>query len=273
MMRPACSVGFGFLAGGTAVRARPALPATAVALVLAALLAPAAAGPVTLPDGLHSEIARGNRHYDTGEHDRALSAYERAAARDSASSIPLFNSGAALYRLGRFEQGAKEFLKSASASADSVSAMSYYNLGNTAFKMGDYGAAAEAYKRSLLLAPGDADAKYNLEYALRMIQQQQQQDQQNQDQQNHKQQDRDQQGEGQDSRQRPPDQQQEQQRQQQEQEAEQQDRQDQSGAERGQMTPEELKRILAAIEASDRETQEDLLKQAARARRISEKDW
>jgi tetratricopeptide (TPR) repeat protein len=249
---------------------------------LAALAALAAtlvmwAGPaagITLSDRLHSEIRKGNKHYDKGEHDKALEAYREAARQDSTSAVPRFNSGDALYRLGQFEQGAQEFLKSASSSADSVSAMSYYNLGNTAFQMGDYRSATEAYKRSLLLAPNDQDAKYNLEYALRMLQQQQQQQQQqqNQDQEDRKKRDKDQQDQEQNpqNQQNPPEQQQQQQQQAQQDEQQQ---QGQPETAQGQMTPEELKRILAAIEASDRQTQEDLLKQAARTRRISDKDW
>jgi tetratricopeptide (TPR) repeat protein len=244
----------------------PTRSAALAALAAALLMWAGPAAGITLSDRVHSDIRKGNKHYDKGEHDKALEAYRDAGKQDSTSAVPRFNSGDALYRLGQFEQGAQEFLKSASSSADSISAMSYYNLGNTAFQMGDYRSATEAYKRSLLLAPNDQDAKYNLEYALRMIQQQQQQQQQNQDQQDQKERDKDQQNQ----QQNPPEQQQQQQ---QAQQNEQQQQQDQPETTQGQMTPEELKRILAAIEASDRQTQEDLLKQAARTRRISDKDW
>jgi tetratricopeptide (TPR) repeat protein len=143
--------------------------------------------------------------------------------------------------------------------------MSYYNLGNTVFNAGDLQSAVEAYKRSLLISPDDQDAKYNLEYALRMIKQQEQQQDQEQDQ------EQDQQQSDQQNRQ---DQQQSQeQKDQQQQDQQDQRQQEQQQPRQGQMTPEELKRILAAVEAADKQTQQDLLKQAARTKRLTEKDW
>jgi tetratricopeptide (TPR) repeat protein len=212
-----------------------------------------------LRDKLHASIAKGNKYYERGEHDKALEEYRKASDEDSLSAIPRFNAGDALYRMGKFKDGAGEFMKTAASSSDSIAAMSYYNLGNTAFKSGDFRGAAEAYKRSLLMNPDDGDAKFNLEYALRMIQQQQQQQQQNQDK----------------NQQTKPDQQQQQQQQQQEQQEQQNQAAEnqQPQPSQGDLTPDELKRILAAIDASDRQTQQELLKRAARTKHLTEKDW
>ncbi|MFZ1946532.1 MAG: tetratricopeptide repeat protein, partial [bacterium] len=203
--------------------------------------------------------------YDKGEHDKALEAYREAQRADSTSAVPQFNAGDALYKLGKYPEGAKEFIRAASSSTDSVSAMSYYNLGNTAFRSNDYRAAVEAYKRALLIAPDDEDTKYNLEYALKMIQQQQQQNQDNQ------QQDKDQQNQ-ENQQQQQQEQQGDPQREQNQGQDRQQDQAGQQGAQ-GQITQEELERILAAVQAADEETQRELLKQAARLKRISDKDW
>jgi tetratricopeptide (TPR) repeat protein len=220
---------------------------------------------ITLTDKMHSSISKGNRYYDEGEHDKALNEYRRALEQDSANAVPQFNAGDALYKMRNFQDGAQHFLKAASSSTDSVSAMSYYNLGNTVFNAGDLQSAVEAYKRSLLISPDDQDAKYNLEYALRMIKQQEQQQDQEQDQ------EQDQQQSDQQNRQ---DQQQSQeQKDQQQQDQQDQRQQEQQQPRQGQMTPEELKRILAAVEAADKQTQQDLLKQAARTKRLTEKDW
>jgi Ca-activated chloride channel family protein len=144
--------------------------------------------------------------------------------------------------------------------------MSYYNLGNSMFRAGDMRSAVEAYKKSLLIDPDDEDAKHNLEYALRMIeeQQQQQQDQeqsQEQDQQDQQQrQDQQQEQENQEQQQQPPDQ-------------AQQDEQGRQEPPPSEISQDELERILAAIEASDKNTQEEMLKKASRRKRISGKDW
>jgi Ca-activated chloride channel family protein len=248
---------------GVAAAAGVVLVWCAVGLVAA----PQRASAVTLTDKLHSRVQKGNKLYDKGEHDKALDQYREAQKADSTNVVPQFNAGDALYKMGKYPEGAKEFTRAASSSADSVSAMSYYNLGNSAFRSNDYRAAAEAYKRALMMAPDDEDTKYNLEYALRMIQQQQQQ-QQNQDNQR--------QTKDQQSEQNQENQQDQQQNNQQRQQTQGQDHeQDQSGQQgaQGQMTQEELKRILAAVQAADEETQRELLKQSARLKRISDKDW
>ncbi len=235
--------------------------APALALAAVIVLVPRAVPALTLSDKMHSTIEKGNRYYDKGEHDKALEAYLEAEKQDSVNVIPPFNAGDALYKLGKFEEGAKEFMKTASSSTDSISAMSYYNLGNTAFKSGDFRSAAEAYKKALLINPNDTDAKFNLEYAMRMLKQEQQQQQQ--EDQNQKKQDKQDQQNQQNQANQSPDQQK-------------QDKSLESGrpqTSQGEITPDELKRILAAIEASDRNTQEELLKKAAQTRHLTDKDW
>lgn len=43
----------------------------------------------------------------------------------------------------------------------------YYNLGNAYYRSGDIGRAVLGYKRALVLAPRDADARHNLEFVLK----------------------------------------------------------------------------------------------------------
>jgi Ca-activated chloride channel family protein len=236
----------------------------AMVLVVFGLVVPAQA--ITLSDKMHSRIQKGNRHYDDGNHDGALQEYLEAQEVDSTNSVPYFNAGDALYRMGQFQDGMQSFLRSAGGAEDSIAAMSYYNLGNSMFRAGDMRSAVEAYKKSLLIDPDDEDAKHNLEYALRMIeeQQQQQQDQeqsQEQDQQDQQQrQDQQQEQENQEQQQQPPDQ-------------AQQDEQGRQEPPPSEISQDELERILAAIEASDKNTQEEMLKKASRRKRISGKDW
>ena len=239
---------------------------------------------ITLTDEMHSKISRGNRYYREGEHESALLRYREAEDLDSTSAVPHFNAGDAFYRLGRFGDGARKFLKSAESPDDSVAAMSYYNLGNSIFKTGDLESAAEAYRRALLIRPDDEDAKYNLELALKMIeqqeqnQQQQDQQQQQQDQDQQDQQDQEQgkqQDDEQDQQQQDQDQQDQQEQQDQQDQQEQQGQQDQQQDRQqpGEISQEDLERILAAIESSDRDAQAEMLKKTSRRRRVSGKDW
>lgn len=61
-----------------------------------------------------------------------------------------FNSALQLY-----EQAAKE---------EGTSSLLYYNIGNTHYRLGNMGKAVLYYERALLLEPGNADARTNLEF-------------------------------------------------------------------------------------------------------------
>jgi tetratricopeptide (TPR) repeat protein len=257
-----------------------------LALVLVIVTA-GSSSAITLTDRMHSIIRKGNKHYHSGEHRGALDEYLRAEDVDSTSVVPRFNAGDALYRLGRYSEGARKFLGSASAPEDSIASMSYYNLGNAMFKAGDIQSAIEAYKRALLIEPDDRDAKFNLEFAMKTLEEQEQQQDQSQQDGRDEQDQRDETGDGRQQErqqkdagddqqgqqsQEPPDRQQPEQGQQ----TEPQDQPSDDGRQQPEpreISPEELQRIMAAIEASDRNTQQELLKQKSRRRTIRGKDW
>ncbi len=256
-----------------------AIASMALSAAVILLLVAGTASGLTLSDKMHGRISRGNREYDDENHEAALEYYMKAQGLDSTHAVPHFNAGDAFYRMGKFPEGAKEFLRSAASQTDSVAAMSYYNLGNSMLKANDLQSAIEAYKRSLLMDPDDEDAKYNLELAMRMLEQQQQQEQQqeqNQDEEDAKKKKDEQQQQQEDEEKKDEEEQdkQEQDQQQQQQEQDQQDQQQpQPQPQPQEISPEELERILAAIEASDKNTQEEMLKKTSRRRTVSGKDW
>ena len=259
----------------TRFEVRASFPA-ALGLALAALLLAAPASALRFNDKLHSHVEDGNARYDESENENALSAYMRAQRADSSHAVPYFNAGDALYRMGRFDEGALEFFKATKSEAESVAAMGYYNLGNTFYQKGDMQSAAEAYRRSLLMDPDDEDAKHNLEVVMRLMEEQpeQQNQDQNQDQQQQDQQQQDQQQDEQEQdEQEQEEQEQEPQQQDQQQQQEKEEEQQQQRPEQKEISEDELERIMAAIDASDKETQEEIARQASRTRRVSGKDW
>ncbi len=96
----------------------------------------------------------------------------RLAAGDPLAS---YNAGSARLATGErpLAQAAEPLLEQAvrGAGADLAVAASY-NLGNARLAAGDYAGAVEAYKQTLRAAPSHADAKFNLELALREQQRQ-----------------------------------------------------------------------------------------------------
>lgn len=156
------------LAPRAALRAgsRPRAAAMA-ALLLAAWAAPAWGASA------ESRLRQGNRLYEKGRYEEALERYGAAAGRRPRDPRPLFNAGAALYRLERGEDAASAW-GAVAARTDlppDTRARAFYNLGGARFQAGDYQGAVDAYRAALRLAPEDADARHNLVVALKRLRQ------------------------------------------------------------------------------------------------------
>lgn len=120
-------------------------------------------------------IRKGNKLYEKQDFTDAEAEYQKALSRDSTSSAGLFNLGNSLYEQKRFQEAAQQYAASAKASsAAGDQAAAHYNLGNTYMTGKDWQHAVDAYKKSLLRNPSDENARYNLAYAQKMLQKQQQ---------------------------------------------------------------------------------------------------
>ena len=191
--------------------------------------------------------------------------YRKALVKDSTSFAAGFNLANTLYRMGDMEQARKSYdaLKD-SAPASAHESDWYYNSGNAASQAKDWQAAVDAYRQSLLLNPGDIDAKENYIYARQMLEEQQNQQQNQQDKQNNDDgQDKDDgENDRQDSDQDKDDQ-------------GQQPPQEQPQGQQPKITPQAAQQMLQAIQAKEKETQEKVNKEKAEAMksRQKEKNW
>jgi tetratricopeptide (TPR) repeat protein len=122
-----------------------------------------------------SDGGRGDRLYQAGNYHEAYDAYRRALARDSTPQL-VYQTGNTLYRLRRYDDAAERF-RQATWGPEHLRQRSYYNLGNALVRAAEetpesserlYRAIA-AYEEALRLDPADADAKWNLELALRRL--------------------------------------------------------------------------------------------------------
>ncbi|HEX6837461.1 MAG TPA: VWA domain-containing protein, partial [Polyangia bacterium] len=127
-------------------------------------------------------IEEGNRQLAAGKADKALESYDRAVQALPEEPIAHFDRGVALYQLGKFPEAQKEFQRASEGHEPSVKADAYYNMGNAWLKQERFKEALDAYKHTLGLRPDDRRAKWNLELALRKLQEQKQQQQQQQQQ-------------------------------------------------------------------------------------------
>ncbi len=218
----------------------------------------------------------GNRLYDENQFSEAEIYFRKALEADQSMAEGAFNLGNSTYQQKRFEEAAARFGEVGSRTdlPAATRAEAYYNQGNAWYEAADYNKAISSYKQSLRLKPGDEDAKHNLSLSQKMLQQQQEQQQQNQEQQKQDQQQQDQQQQNQDQQQKQ-DQQQDEGQPKQEPQNQNQEKQDQQDGEKMRnMSPEELERVLEALEQDEKDVQKKVNAQKVRGVRVeTEKDW
>ena len=130
---------------------------------------------VLLAQADRHDVRQGNRRYGREDWKEAELSYRKALVKDSLSAAARYNLASALYRQENYE-GAREMMGSFEGQ-ENLSSDIYYNSGDVALQLKDYAAAVEAFKQSLLLNPGDLDAKENYIYAKKMLENQQNQQQ------------------------------------------------------------------------------------------------
>ena len=124
----------------------------------------AACGPT--PDQVNNS---GHEPYARTDYAAALDAYNRARELAHTSGEPHYNAGNALYRMEEFEESLEEYDQALKYARGDLRSSGFFNRGNAAFQARQYAQAVEAYKEVLRMNPGDADAKHNLELALRQL--------------------------------------------------------------------------------------------------------
>jgi tetratricopeptide (TPR) repeat protein len=216
-------------------------------------------------------IRKGNRLYKKSEFTGSEGMYRRAQAQDKSSYDSGFNLGDALYKQGRFNEAADEFKRAASGSSDDSlkQAHSFFNLGNSLLKDQKFAESIKAYINSLMLDPENLETKYNLAYAQDQLKKQEEQQQQEQkDQQQDQQKDQNKQDEENKDDQKQEDEQ--------KQDQQQEDQQNKEGDDQQQpsISREDAKRLLDALSANEKETQEKVQRdKAARAKVRVIKNW
>jgi tetratricopeptide (TPR) repeat protein len=210
------------------------------------------------------EVRAGNRKFSKGNYAESEIDYRKAVLKDSLSIAGQYNLASALYRQENFEEAANSLAKIDAEVAETPYASDYYyNEGDVALQRKDYAAAVKAFRESLLLNPGDLDAKENYLYAKEMLKNQQGGGQgQNQDQNQQQDQDKQNQDNKQDNNQ------QDQPQNQDSQEQQPQDRQ-------GEISQQQARQMLRAVQAQEKETQEKVKKEKAALLKSSqkEKNW
>lgn len=213
-------------------------------------------------------LRTGDELYKRHSFTDAETAY-RKAQEEKDKPTTSFNLGNTIYHQNRLPEAIQHYQESIASTDDpELKARAWYNLGNAQYESQDFEKSMQAYKESLKLQPDDEDAKKNLMLAMRQYQQQQQQKQQQQ-QDNKDQNNKDQQQQQQQQQQQNQDQEN---KNQQEQNASKDQSQDDQQSSADEVSRDEAKEILKAIEREDQRVQEKL-KKASGKTAPPVKDW
>ena len=216
------------------------------------------------------EVRAGNKAFRKGDFRKSEIDYRRAVLKDSLSVAAQYNLASSLYRQDDYE-GAQKALSSIAETVSGIEAAGtkadfYFNQGDVALAQKDYASAVKSFRQSLLLRPNDMDAKENYIYAKEMLRQSQdnqggqdgdnsqnQDDQNNQD--NNQQQNNNNQQQNNQNQQNPQDQ--------------------NNAAAEGNISRQQARQMLNAIQAKEKETQDKVKKEKAEMlkSRQKEKNW
>src|SRR5690349_14190982 len=142
----------------------------------------------------NDEVQAGNERMGAHDAPGALGHYDQAVRALPNEPAVHLNRGLALLESGELDRAREALLLAAEPPAsDELRADAYYDLGLAFYRQGDQAAsqqepdhreaqrlfreAADAFRRSLRIRPGNADAGWNLELALRRIREQEEEQQ------------------------------------------------------------------------------------------------
>ena len=208
-------------------------------------------------------IRQGNKEFENANFENSEVSYRKAVdLEEEKTHEPAFNVGDALYKQEKYEDAIEQFNSLTDVEVSKQEkAKIYHNIGNSLLQSNKLQESIKAYKNALRNNPNDMETKYNLAYAQKKLEEQEQQQDQNQDQnkdnqdQNKDQQDQDKNKDNQDQKK---------------------DKQNQNKdqQQQPQISKEDAERILQALANDEKDTQEKVKEhQVAAAKVKAEKEW
>ncbi len=203
-------------------------------------------------------IRKGNKEFEQENYQDAEIYYRRALEENPNNSKALYNLANSLYRQGRFDESINILDGLSQMELEKINRSDvYHNLGNAQLGAQQIRESIDSYKNALKLDPGDHDTRYNLAYAMNLLdemEQQQQDDPEN----------------GEDEQ----DQEQEQEQPEQDEGGEQPPEQDEQQPMPDQISQEDAERILDALNQMEQKIQEEIKREESEVPRVKpEREW
>jgi tetratricopeptide (TPR) repeat protein len=218
---------------------------------------------------VRQNVRKGNKAYSEQKYSEAVRFYQQAIKINPQSKEANFNLSNAFYRQNEWDKSIEQMNRYLMIEKEDPIKMAsaWHNIGNALLHKKEVEKAIEAYKNALRINPDDEETRYNLAVAQKMLKDQQdKRDNQDQNNQQQQQQQQQQQNQDQQQQQQPP-----------------QDKKEKRPEEQNapeQMSRDNARQLLQAIEQDEKETQEKVQQIKAQERekqaqenRRQNKDW
>lgn len=221
-------------------------------------------------DGAIAQVGLSRRQADKlfegGDHYHAMQSYKQLLDENPNDPELNYNAGNSLYRMQMYDQAKLYYEKALSNTSDpKLKNNIQYNIANCEFKSKKLKESVEGYKQVLRKDPDDADARKNLELALKQMQKQNPPPQKNEDKNQSK---KDEQQDDQDK-----DKKEEQKQEQEEQNNQDPNNQKKQNKPKQGMDKKEAEKVLDALKNQEKDYQKKKIKEKVTKEQKTEKDW
>lgn len=115
---------------------------------------------------------QGNLDFAEGNYEKSKSVYEEIYLQNTKNDIAAYNLAGAEYKMKNLDNAIRLYENGLMQSKDdNIKEKMHYNLGNAYYEKGDMDKAVDNYKKALKINPENENAKYNLSYIRKQLQQ------------------------------------------------------------------------------------------------------
>lgn len=129
------------------------------------------AGPASAAS-VADTVREGREAYARGDYEKALKHFIDAQLAEPDNPELYYNIGNTYYKMGNYEAAREQYGNALAAGDAALKSKTHFNLGNTAFRRKDYKEAVKQYETALKLTPEDRQARENLAFAHKVMQEQ-----------------------------------------------------------------------------------------------------